>query len=45
MVEGEYYESELEDLYGFDWLCGSGSKARKLRKELERLEAGDDFTW
>lgn len=45
MVRGEYYDPELEDSYGFDWLTGSGNKARKLRKELERLEAGDDFIW
>ena len=45
MVKDEFYEPVYEDWVGIDWLCGSGSKARKLRKELERLEADDDGFW
>ena len=45
MVKDEFYEPELDDCVGIDWLNGSGSKAEKQRKELERLEAGDDCMW
>ena len=38
-MESEYYDPVFEDSYGFDWLSGSGNKAEKQRKELERLEA------
>ena len=45
MVKDEFYEPELDDWAGMDWLSGSGGKAEKQRKELERLEAGDDCLW
>ena len=45
MAKDEFYEPIVEDWSGIDWLCGSGGKAEKLRKELERLEAGDGCMW
>jgi len=33
-----YKDAVFDDWLGMDWLAGAGSRAEKLRKELERLE-------